>query len=454
MKLGAAQIWARRRWWQVLAPVLLACTALPGPPAAGARPAHTGPDKPSAAATHQPASPTARRDAAPDATPDAGWQPIGPLGQSCEQAPGRRLRVGPQQPLQRPSQAAATAQDGDVVLIEAGNWRGDVATWPQNRLTICAVGGPVHLHADGQHAGGKGIWVVRGRGVLIDGIHFHGAAVPDQNGAGIRAEGDGLTLRHVGFFDNQNGILGPNHGDLTVQRATFARNGVADPALQQGHGRTHQVYTGGRHVRILESLFVEGRVGHHIKSRAQRTEVQNTVILDGPDSTASYLVEAPDGGELLLRGNLLHKGPRASNAVMVRLGAEQMADGRTHRLHLLHNTWVSDRPATRLVLARLGVQQVLLAGNLWASQHPLLSVVNGEVGEVLVQQHNRTLPRSHLPATAQLATQGFWPLLDADTTLPTLADPAYQWDAPRPREARAIAPLPGPRRAGALQAPP
>lgn len=433
---------ARLGRWLVLAAAAVPTLVQPGAPRLATPGTVASKDTPASAAF-----PTARTEA---------WQPIGPLGDSCQQATGRRLHVGPQHALQRPSQAAAAARDGDVVLIDAGTWRGDVATWPQHRLTICAVGGPVHLHADGQHAGGKGIWVLRGRDVLVDGIQFHGATVPDQNGAGIRAEGDGLTLRHVGFFDNQNGILGPSNGTLTVQRAVFARNGVADPALQQGHGRTHQLYTGGSHVRVLESLFTDGRVGHHIKSRARRTEVENTVILDGPDGTASYLVEAPDGGELLLRGNQLHKGPRASNAVMVRLGAEQMADGRTHRLVLLHNTWVSDRPATRLVVARLGVQQVLLAGNLWASLHPLLSVVNGEVTEVLAQRDNRTLPRSHLPAAADLAKAGFWPVAAAaaDTALPALADPAYLWDAPRPRESRRIAPLPGPRHAGALQAPP
>lgn len=47
----------------------------------------------------------------------------------------------------------------------------------------------VHLHADGAHAEGKAIWVLKEANALVDGIQFSGASVSDRNGAGIRAEG-------------------------------------------------------------------------------------------------------------------------------------------------------------------------------------------------------------------------------------------------------------------------
>src|SRR4051812_885037 len=54
---------------------------------------------------------------------------------------GRTLRVGPGRALTTPSAAAAVARNGDTVLIDAGTYAGDVATWTQDDLTLRAVGG-------------------------------------------------------------------------------------------------------------------------------------------------------------------------------------------------------------------------------------------------------------------------------------------------------------------------
>lgn len=402
-------------------------------------------------------APSALQAATAPPPPDpAAWQPIGPPGSSCDGLSGRRLRVGPGERLQRPSEAAAEALDGDVVLIAAGTWRGDVATWPQSRLSICAVGGPVHLHADGRHAGGKGIWVIRGRDVLVDGISFHGATVPDQNGAGIRAEGDGLTLRHTGFFDNQNGILGPQRGALTLQRAVFIGNGVGDPALREGYGYTHQLYAAGDRLTVLESLFAAGRTGHHIKSRARVTVVENSYLLDGPEGTASYTVDAAEGGDVLLRGNLMHKGRHAGNPTLVRFGAEVLsAAAPLHRLRLVHNTLVSDHRSTRAVVVRPGLQALHLVHNLSAIAGPRRALEPAEVADRTVSIGNRGIPREALPQADRLSAPDFWPAeLAAQLALDDAPDPAYRFDAPQPRQARPLTALPGPRRTGALQAAP
>ena len=117
------------------------------------------------------------------------------------------LEVGPGRALTRPSQAAAIAQDGDVVAIDAGTYTGDVATWRANGLTLRGVGGRAHLVANGQSAQGKAIWVIQGNNTTVEAIEFSGAAVRDRNGAGIRQEGAGLTVRDCSFHDNENGIL-------------------------------------------------------------------------------------------------------------------------------------------------------------------------------------------------------------------------------------------------------
>ncbi|SCY25844.1 hypothetical protein [Nitrosospira sp. Nsp13] len=44
------------------------------------------------------------------------------------------------------------------------------------------------LIADGKHAGGKAIWVIRNGSFLIENIEFRNAGLPDGNGVGIRLE--------------------------------------------------------------------------------------------------------------------------------------------------------------------------------------------------------------------------------------------------------------------------
>jgi len=48
---------------------------------------------------------------------------------AAEAAGPRTWRVGPDRELRAPSAAAAVARDGDTVLIDAGTYVGDVATW-------------------------------------------------------------------------------------------------------------------------------------------------------------------------------------------------------------------------------------------------------------------------------------------------------------------------------------
>ena len=121
------------------------------------------------------------------------------------------IRVGAGKTYTLPSQAANVAKDKDIIEIDAGEYVGDVATWYANNLTIRGVGGRAHLKANGVNAGGKGyLWVIKGNNTLVENIEFSGAVVPDQNGAGIRQEGTGLTVRNCSFHDNENGILGPD----------------------------------------------------------------------------------------------------------------------------------------------------------------------------------------------------------------------------------------------------
>jgi len=74
-------------------------------------------------------------------------------------------------------------------------------------LMLALVGGGGGTKADSATAGqgspgqtsAPAPALISGANVVIDGVEFHDAKVPDQNGAGIRAEGNGLTILNCEF---------------------------------------------------------------------------------------------------------------------------------------------------------------------------------------------------------------------------------------------------------------
>lgn len=248
------------------------------------------------------------------------------------------LTVGPGLPLATPSQAAAVARDGDTVLIRAGTYRGDTATWTQNRLTLRATGGRVVLDAAGRSAQGKAIWVITGDRTRVEGITFQNARVPDRNGAGIRQEGARLLVLRCRFVRNQDGILSADHprGAITIVGSTFVDNGAGD-------GYSHNLYVGGGRTLVIRgSTFARARVGHNIKSRAARTIISSSRILDR-NGTTSYSVDIPDGGDLTIAGSVIQQGPRGQNPALISYAAES-ASNPGRRIRIAASTLVDDRP--------------------------------------------------------------------------------------------------------------
>jgi hypothetical protein len=257
-----------------------------------------------------------------------------------EPPPDNVIRVGPGRQYTKPSQAAAVAQDGDVIEIDAGEYRGDVASWYANNLTIRGVGGMAHLIADGKNAEGKAIWVIKGSNTTVEYIEFSGATVPDQNGAGIRQEGNDLTVRYCYFHDNENGILGGggSESDVLIEYSEFARNGYGD-------GYSHNMYISNvRSFTLRYSYSHHAKIGHNVKTRARENYILYNRLMDEANGTSSYVVDIPDAGTSYLIGNLIQQSPYTDNSTIVAYAAESTRNGNSD-LYVINNTIGNDRSA-------------------------------------------------------------------------------------------------------------
>ncbi|KQP43994.1 hypothetical protein ASF44_29150 [Pseudorhodoferax sp. Leaf274] len=269
------------------------------------------------------------------------------------------LQVGPGHTYTSIAQAARAARDGDVVEVQAGDYRRDVAVWTQRQLVVRAVGGRVRLWADGANAEGKGIWVVRGD-ILVQGFDFRGARVPDRNGAGIRFEAGRLQVVDCSFVDNENGILTASdpQAELRIAQSLFQANGAGD-------GQSHNLYVGaiGR-FSMTDSQSRDARVGHLLKSRAAVNEIHRNQLVDGNPGSASYELELPNGGVASVTENVVRQAPGTQNSTMVSYGAEGYRWAR-NELVLHNNTLIDDRPSGGVYLrVAPGQRSVELRGNL------------------------------------------------------------------------------------------
>jgi hypothetical protein len=261
-------------------------------------------------------------------------------------------QVGPERSLKLPSDAAEIVQDGDIVRIDPGEYV-DCAIWRASGLLLQAPDGAAHVRD--RACAGKAIWVISGDDVTVDNITFSGARVPHRNGAGIRAEGRNLTVRNARFYDNENGILGGTveSSTIRIEDSVFERNGTCERDC------AHGVYVNAiERLEITRSTFREQRVGHHVKSRARALTVSDSTIEDGPDGTASYLIDVWSASEVTIANNFLQKGPESENRGTALHIAGRARSGALYRI--VGNCFENDGGhETALVRNRTGVTAIL-----------------------------------------------------------------------------------------------
>ena len=345
------------------------------------------------------------------------------------------LTVGVGKEYAKPSQAIAAAPDGATILIDAGTYTDDFATIYGNNLTIRGVGGKAKIvqSSTGVIPNGKAIWTVDGNGDTIDNIEFSGAHVPDQNGAGIRAEQTGaLTITHSYFHNNQDGLLGPNANtaSITITNSEFAFNGAGD-------GYSHNVYVGNAaSLTFMYNYTHDAKVGHLLKSRASKNVIEYNRIT-GQNGTDSYEIDLPNGGESYIIGNIIEQGANTQNPAIVTY-AEEGATNAVQKLYVINNTIVNDRSAGGTFIAVSHSPFTKIMNNLFVGAGTTVSGATLGAGNVTTQNPafvNRAGFDYHLTAASTAAINaGF----DAGTANGMNLDPAKEYVQPLSSTSRSV----------------
>ena len=285
-------------------------------------------------------------------------------------AGARTLEVGPGKEFKQPSDAAAAARTGDTIQIQPGEYF-DCATLKVNKLVVEGVGDADKVVITDKACGGKGLFITTGNGITIRNLTLTRARVPDGNGAGIRNEAADLTVERVRFVNNQNGILSTpgEPGTLIVRDSLFDRNGYCG----NSGGCAHGIYAAtGTLVHIERTTFTGTKQGHHIKSRSLRTEVVGCTVQDGEDGTASYLIDQPIGGSLVVRDSTLEKGPEAENHTAAIMIGEEGVSQPTREITIENNSFRNDGSYPTAFVNNLTATEAQLRGNrLSGSVRPL-----------------------------------------------------------------------------------
>lgn len=226
----------------------------------------------------------------------------------------RTIHVSKTGKIESLQEAVSKSKPGDRIELEEGDYP-DTFVVIHHELTIVGLGSGARLFSDQLIPNGKA-YLVSNANLTLQNIHFENAQVADRNGAGIRYQGGNLSIVDCTFSNNENGILGANDrdGQILIQGSTFKQNGYGD-------GYTHAIY-----IAKIDSLSVENshffatRAGHHIKSRAKRTRVENSFLDDGTSDT-SYSIDLPNGGENFVVNNIMIQSANPGNPAFVNFGS-------------------------------------------------------------------------------------------------------------------------------------
>jgi hypothetical protein len=299
------------------------------------------------------------------------------------------LMVGPAETYSRIADAIAASSPGDEIVVRSGLYINDTVAFPHGDLTIRGDGvtRPL-LRVTENIPNRKGIFAipVDAGPVTVEFLHFNGARISDEDGAnaaGIRMEGQALTVRDCVFSDNQMGLLAGGTDDFTLR----VENSEFDANAQEGSGFEHNIYVGTdqcREFTFIGNYSHHAHSGHQLKSRCQANYILYNRLMDEVGGDASYSIDLPEGGRSVVVGNLLQQGPNAENSsAILSYAAEGTNDEMT--LYVAHNTIVNDRDTTNTSFIRAAAAtKIVLRNNLFVGGGTRLEV--SDVGALIDDQ--------------------------------------------------------------------
>ena len=251
------------------------------------------------------------------------------------------------------AKAFSAAKDNSLITIGKGYYN-EAAIISANSVKVIAEKGAIIY---GKAVAGKGAILVKGNDTFIQGIECHSITVSDNNGSCIRHDGYGITLDNVYFHHSQGGLLGsPKGGDIVIRNSRFE-------SLGEG-AFFHGVYTlENTSLYIENSIFLNNRnSGHEIKSRSRHTEITNSIVAS-PNSLDSRLVDVPNGGTLILRGNIFVEGPFSENHDLFSWGVEGIKYPNAEVI-IEENLIINDKPYANLISLKVKPNRLHIFNNI------------------------------------------------------------------------------------------
>jgi len=231
------------------------------------------------------------------------------------------------------------AATGDVIVLASGEY--DIADIKiRNDLTLRGRGDAV-LYASKPIAKGL-LNPLPGVSLTVENLTFRHARSPDRNGSGIRNDGRNLTIINCNFIENENGVLstGDRDGVISISGSEFLRNG-------HGDGYSHGIYVlRAARVDITDSAFIATHIGHHVKSLADETTIENT-RLDDAEGRTSYAVDLSKGGRVCIAGNTIVQSAQAENNTIINYDTSR--GGEAEGLIITGNTIINHRKNGRFL---------------------------------------------------------------------------------------------------------
>ena len=224
---------------------------------------------------------------------------------------------------------------GDTITLAPGFYTECLVV--KKSIAIVGLKGPNGERAEfTAQCRGKGAFVVQTDQFELRGVAIRDVSVRDNNGACVRLDPQTGTVRvsDIVCSNSQNGILGSARKAIFIDSSLFVGNG--------GAGRAHAIYVQSTPELVVRNSIIQSTkgAGHTLKSGAERTIVQNS-ILAALDSENSRAIDLFAGGTLIVTDSVLEQGPNSQNHDVVYFAGEaSRINLSAEHIALFENNWI------------------------------------------------------------------------------------------------------------------